>query len=354
MTILVTGGAGFIGSNFVHDWFATSREPLVNLDKLTYAGHPDNLAALPASAPYTFVKGDICDGGLLASLLAAHRPRAVVNFAAESHVDRSVAAPAAFIQTNLVGTFQLLEAARDYLGSAGADAETFRFLQVSTDEVYGSLTLDEPPAREDHPYAPSSPYSASKAGADHLASAHQRTFGLPVLITNCSNNYGPRQHPEKLIPLTICNALAGLPLPIYGNGLNVRDWLFVNDHCAAIRAVLERGRRGETYNIGADSQQRNIDVVETICDILEEISPPRHGAPYRSLITYVADRPGQDLRYALNAEKIRGELGWRPTESFATGLRKTVRWYVDNTDWVRRRQGERSAEINAQQKDQRP
>lgn len=334
MTILVTGGAGFIGSNFVHEWLALTDEPLVNLDKRTYAGNVENLVGLADESRHFFIAGDIADRALVASLLKEHRPRAIINFAAESHVDRSISQPAAFIHTNLVGTFELLEAARGYWISSGGDADGFRFLHVSTDEVYGSLSPGEPPVREDHPYAPGSPYSASKAGSDHLVRAYHNTYGLPTLITNCSNNYGPRQHPEKLIPLSICNALAGCPLPVYGNGLNVRDWLFVSDHCAAIRCVLERGTCGHTYNIGGGTQERNIDVVERICSILGEIVPLPHGRTYRGLITYVADRPGHDLRYALNTDKIRFELGWEPAYDFETGLRKTVSWYIDNRGWV--------------------
>jgi dTDP-glucose 4,6-dehydratase len=331
--ILVTGGAGFIGSNFVLDWLAAGDEAVVNLDKLTYAGNLANLASLAGDARHEFVKGDIADAALLARLFAEHRPRAVVHFAAESHVDRSIHGPAAFVQTNVVGTFELLEAARAYWsGLAGAAREAFRFLHVSTDEVYGSLGEEEPAFRETTAYSPNSPYSASKAASDHLVRAYRHTYGMPVLTTNCSNNYGPFQFPEKLIPLMISNALEGKPLPVYGDGRQVRDWLYVKDHCEAIRRVLADGRLGEVYNIGGNAEKRNIDVVHAICDALQELRPREGG--YRGLITRVADRPGHDRRYAIDAAKIRNELGWSPRESFATGLAKTVRWYLEHAQWV--------------------
>jgi len=332
MTILVTGGAGFIGSNFILDWLSQSDEPVVNLDKLTYAANGNS--ALPARHGHHFVRGDICDRDVVSSLLEIHRPRAIVNFAAESHVDRSIAGPSPFMQTNLMGTFELLDAARRYWMDSDLGDDGFRFLHVSTDEVYGSLGPDDAPVAEGHPYSPNNPYSASKAGSDHLARAYHRTYRLPVLITNCSNNYGPRQHPEKLIPSTICNALAGRPLGVYGKGENIRDWLYVSDHCTAIRAVLERGRCGETYNIGAASEARNIDLVRQICALLDELAPSPHTARHADLIRFVEDRPGHDFRYALATDKIRTEIGWQPAESFETGLRKTVRWYLDNQDWV--------------------
>jgi dTDP-glucose 4,6-dehydratase len=333
-TILVTGGAGFIGSNFVLSWKRASSAALVNLDLLTYAGNAANLASIEANSRYTFVRGDICDAALVGSLLRKHRPRAIVHFAAESHVDRSIVSPEAFIRTNVMGTFTLLEQARAYraeLDEGGRAA--FRFLHVSTDEVYGSLGPNDPAFSETTPYAPNSPYAASKAGSDHLARAYFHTFGLPVLTTNCSNNYGPFQFPEKLIPLMILNALEGKPLPVYGDGRNVRDWLFVEDHCEAIRRVLENGRPGETYNVGGNSERANIDVVTTICDLVDEMRPG-HGRSRRSLITYVADRPGHDRRYAIDASKIMNELGWKPAEQFESGLRKTVRWYLENDAWV--------------------
>jgi len=334
-TILVTGGAGFIGSNFVLNWMKTSGSPVVNLDLVTYAGNPANLASIEGTTGYIFVQGDICDPEQVSSLLREHRPRAVVHFAAESHVDRSITSPEAFIRTNVLGTFTLLEQARAYWSQLNpADRTAFRFLHVSTDEVYGSLGPDDPAFAETTPYAPNSPYAASKAGSDHLARAYFHTFGMPVLTTNCSNNYGPFQFPEKLIPLMILNALEGKPLPVYGDGKNVRDWLFVEDHCSAIRAVLERGRLGETYNIGGNSERRNIEVVTTICDLVDEMRPQSGAEPRRKLITYVQDRPGHDRRYAINATKIAGELGWKPSEAFEGGLRKTVRWYLDNSEWV--------------------
>ncbi len=332
--ILVTGGAGFIGANFVLDWLATVDEPVVNLDALTYAGNLENLASLTGDPRHVFVRGDICDGALLGRLLAEYRPRAIVNFAAESHVDRSIHGPAAFVRTNIEGTFTLLEAARAYWVGLDRDTQAaFRFLHVSTDEVYGSLGPQDPPFTETTAYAPNSPYSASKAASDHLVRAWHHTYGLPVLTTNCSNNYGPYQFPEKLIPLVIANALAAKPLPIYGDGMNVRDWLYVGDHCAAIRAVLARGRPGETYNIGGWNEMPNIDIVRTICALLDELRPDPAG-PHERLITYVQDRPGHDRRYAIDARKIERELGWRPAETFASGIRKTVQWYLSNQAWV--------------------
>ncbi|AVZ78077.1 dTDP-glucose 4,6-dehydratase [Zoogloeaceae bacteirum Par-f-2] len=332
--ILVTGGAGFIGANFVLDWLATVDEPVVNLDALTYAGNLENLASLAGDPRHVFVRGDICDGALLGRLLAEYRPRAIVHFAAESHVDRSIHGPAAFVRTNIEGTFTLLEAARAYWGGLDRDAQAaFRFLHVSTDEVYGSLGPQDPPFAETTAYAPNSPYSASKAASDHLVRAWHHTYGLPVLTTNCSNNYGPYQFPEKLIPLVIANALAAKPLPIYGDGMNVRDWLYVGDHCAAIRAVLARGRPGETYNIGGWNEMPNIDIVRTICALLDELRPDPSG-PHERLIAYVQDRPGHDRRYAIDARKIERELGWRPAETFASGIRKTVQWYLRNQAWV--------------------
>jgi dTDP-glucose 4,6-dehydratase len=331
--ILVTGGAGFIGSNFVIDWLAAEGEPVANLDKLTYAGNPANLATLAGDPRHIFVKGDICDRALLDGLFAQHQPRAVVHFAAESHVDRSIHGPAEFVQTNVVGTFQLLEAARAHWQKLSGDArEAFRFLHVSTDEVYGSLAEGDPAFSETTAYAPNSPYSASKAGSDHLVRAYHHTYGLPAVTTNCSNNYGPFQFPEKLIPLMISNALEGKPLPVYGDGRQVRDWLYVGDHCAAIRLVLARGRTGEVYNVGGNAERRNIDVVHALCDTLQSIRPRAGG--YRGLVTSVADRPGHDRRYAIDAGKIRGELGWSPAQTFESGIAKTVRWYLDNSEWV--------------------
>ena len=331
--ILVTGGAGFIGSNFVIDWLAGGGEPVVNLDSLTYAGNLANLAALSSDARHRFARGDIGDQAGVEALLAKHRPRAIVHFAAESHVDRSIHGPADFIQTNMVGTFRLLEAARGYWqGLAGAERESFRFLHVSTDEVYGSLSEADPAFSETTAYAPNSPYSASKAGSDHLVRAYHHTYGLPVLTTNCSNNYGPFQFPEKLVPLMIANALEAKPLPVYGDGRQVRDWLYVGDHCEAIRMVLAAGRPGEVYNIGGNAEKKNLEVVHALCDALQGLRPREGG--YRSLITYVADRPGHDRRYAIDARKIRGELGWAPRETFASGLSRTVRWYLDNAAWV--------------------
>ena len=339
MTILVTGGAGFIGSNFVLEWCAEPSlkgEPVVNLDALTYAGNLENLAALSTDPRHRFVQGDICDRPLIDRLLAEHQPRAIVHFAAESHVDRSIHGPGAFIKTNVEGTFTMLEAARAYCNSLDPLRKAaFRFHHVSTDEVYGSLKPNDPAFAETHPYEPNSPYSASKAASDHLVRAWHHTYGLPVVTTNCSNNYGPYHFPEKLIPLTIVNALAGKPLPVYGDGQQIRDWLYVTDHCSAIRAVLERGRLGETYNIGGWNEKANIDIVRTICALLDELRPDPAGS-YARLITYVADRPGHDRRYAIDARKIERELGWRPAETFASGIRKTIAWYLANEDWVRR------------------
>ena len=333
--ILVTGAAGFIGSNFVLDWLAQSDEPAINLDDLTYAGNLENLASLDGDARHIFVKGSIGDFDLVSKLLAEHQPRAVVNFAAESHVDRSIHGPEDFIQTNIVGTFRLLEAVRAYYGQLEKSAKNeFRFLHVSTDEVYGSLAKDDPAFTETHQYEPNSPYSASKAASDHLVRAYHHTYGLPVLTTNCSNNYGPYHFPEKLIPLVIHNALAGKPLPIYGDGQQIRDWLYVKDHCSAIRRVLEAGRLGETYNVGGWNEKPNLDVVHTLCTILDELSPRADGKPYVEQITYVTDRPGHDRRYAIDATKIERELGWKPAETFETGIRKTVQWYLDNQAWV--------------------
>ena len=331
--ILVTGGAGFIGANFVLDWLRLEGEPVLNLDKLTYAGNLASLAKLAGDARHVFVQGDIGDQELVGQLLQKHRPRAVVNFAAESHVDRSIHGPAEFVQTNIVGTFNLLECVRAYWnGLAEGEKRAFRFLHVSTDEVFGSLGAADAAFSETTPYAPNSPYSASKAASDHLVRAYHHTYGLPVLTTNCSNNYGPYQFPEKLIPLIIHNALAGKPLPIYGDGQNVRDWLYVGDHCSAIREVLARGRLGETYNIGGCNEKTNLEVVHTICTLLDELAPSAQ--PYARLITYVSDRPGHDRRYAINAGKIMAELGWQPAETFETGMRKTVAWYLAHQDWV--------------------
>jgi dTDP-glucose 4,6-dehydratase len=335
--ILITGGAGFIGSNFVLDWFEGSDEPVLNLDKLTYAGNPDNLASLQGHPGHLFVKGDIGDAALLDRLLKAHRPRAVLNFAAESHVDRSIHGPEDFIQTNIVGTFHLLEAVRGYWSALPElERDSFRFLHVSTDEVYGSLGEREPPFRETNRYEPNSPYSASKAASDHLVRAYHHTYGLPVLTTNCSNNYGPYHFPEKLIPLCIHHALAGKPLPIYGDGQQIRDWLYVKDHCAAIRRVLEAGKPGEVYNVGGWNEKTNLEVVQTLCDVLDELSPRADGQSYRKQIAFVAERPGHDRRYAIDASRLERELGWRPLETFDTGIRKTVRWYLDHQEWVRK------------------
>ncbi|MDF0674664.1 MAG: dTDP-glucose 4,6-dehydratase [Nitrospira sp.] len=335
MSILVTGGAGFIGANFVLDWLAQHEERLINLDKLTYAGNLDNLAGLQGDTRHLFVRGDIGDTALVDRLLAEHRPRAMINFAAESHVDRSIHGPGEFIQTNIVGTFHLLESVRAYWEALEGEAkEGFRFLHVSTDEVYGSLTTAAPSFSETSRYEPNSPYSASKAASDHLVRAYHHTYGLPVLTTNCSNNYGPYHFPEKLIPLCILNALAGKPLPLYGDGRQVRDWLYVKDHCSAIRLVLERGRVGETYNIGGWNEKANLDVVQMLCDILDELRPRSDGKRYADQITFVKDRPGHDRRYAIDASKLARELGWKPQETFETGIRKTVAWYLDNQRWV--------------------
>lgn len=339
MTILITGGAGFIGSNFVLEWFkdvSTDGERIVNLDALTYAGNAENLRSLEGDARHVFVQGDICDRALIDRLLGEHRPRAIVHFAAESHVDRSIHGPGAFIKTNVDGTFTLLESARAHWNTLNDDDQArFRFHHVSTDEVYGSLKPADPAFAETNPYEPNSPYSASKAASDHLVRAWHHTYGLPVVTTNCSNNYGPYHFPEKLIPLMIVNALAGKPLPVYGDGQQIRDWLYVTDHCSAIRAVLARGRLGETYNVGGWNEKANIEIVRTICALLDELRPDPAGS-YARLITYVKDRPGHDRRYAIDARKIERELGWRPAETFETGIRKTVAWYLANADWVSR------------------
>ena len=333
--ILVTGGAGFIGANFVLDWLATNEEGVVNLDKLTYAGNRANLASLDGDPRHIFVQGDIGDTALWQSLLSQYRPRAVVNFAAESHVDRSILGPGEFIQTNIVGSFHMLEALRAYWGGlAPQEAAAFRLLHVSTDEVYGSLGPGDAAFSETHRYEPNSPYSASKAASDHLVRAYHHTYGLPVLTTNCSNNYGPYHFPEKLIPLMIVNALAGKPLPVYGDGMQIRDWLYVKDHCSAIRRVLEAGRPGETYNVGGWNEKPNIDIVRIVCALLDEMRPRADGQTYAQQITYVKDRPGHDRRYAIDARKIERELGWRPAETFDTGIRKTVAWYLGHADWV--------------------
>jgi dTDP-glucose 4,6-dehydratase len=334
-TILVTGGAGFIGSNFVLQWIADENSHVINLDKVTYAGNPSNLAAVASDNRYRFLQGDICDRELIAELLLTHRPRAIVHFAAESHVDRSIHGPDDFVRTNVNGTFSLLEEARAYWSGLDGEAKTaFRFLQVSTDEVYGSLAPADPAFTEDTRYAPNSPYSASKASSDHLVRAYFHTYGLPTLTTNCSNNYGPFQFPEKLIPLVILHALSGKPIPVYGDGQNVRDWLFVADHCEAIRLVLARGQVGETYNIGGQNELKNLNVVNTICSVLDELRPQASSQPHSKLITYVTDRPGHDRRYAMNISKIESELGWRPRETFETGIRKTIQWYLENPAWI--------------------
>jgi dTDP-glucose 4,6-dehydratase len=334
-TILVTGAAGFIGSNFVHQWIALEGDTVVSLDALTYAGNLANLAPVADDPRHVFVHGDICDAELVGRLFAEHRPRAIVHFAAESHVDRSIHGPGAFVKTNVEGTFTLLQAAlAHWRGLAGAEREAFRFLHVSTDEVYGSLGPTDPPFAETKAYEPNSPYSASKAASDHLVRAWHHTYGMPVLTTNCSNNYGPYQFPEKLIPLVIHNALAGKPLPIYGDGSNVRDWLYVGDHCSAIRAVLARGEPGRVYNVGGWNEKTNLQVVHTICDLLDEMKPAAGGRSYRDQITFVTDRPGHDRRYAIDARRIADELGWRPAQTFETGIRETVRWYLDHQDWV--------------------
>ncbi|MCC5797779.1 MAG: dTDP-glucose 4,6-dehydratase [Methylophaga sp.] len=344
MTILVTGGAGFIGSNFVLDWLAQSDEKVINLDKLTYAGNRENLASLEGDDRHLLVEGDIGDSALVTELLKTHQPRAILNFAAESHVDRSILGPEDFIQTNILGTFRLLEATRDYwMSLSESEHKAFRFLHVSTDEVYGTLSPDAPPFSEQNRYEPNSPYSASKASSDHLVRAYHHTYGLPVLTTNCSNNYGPYQFPEKLIPLVIHNALQGQPLPVYGDGQQIRDWLYVGDHCSAIRRVLEAGTCGEVYNIGGLNEQANLDIVGLICELLEEMAADNPHAKsadnpegFKGLITFVKDRPGHDRRYAINADKINSELGWTPAETFETGIRKTLRWYLDHQSWVER------------------
>ena len=333
--ILVTGGAGFIGANFVLDWFAQSDEPVINLDNLTYAGNLENLSSLQSNKGHQFVQGDIADAMLVPRLLAIHQPRAVINFAAESHVDRSIHGPEDFIQTNIVGTFRLLEAVRSYWGGLAEPVKAgFRFLHISTDEVYGSLAATDPAFTEDHRYEPNSPYSASKAASDHLVRAYHHTYGLPVLTTNCSNNYGPYHFPEKLIPLMIVNALAGKPLPVYGDGRQIRDWLYVKDHCSAIRRVLDAGRSGEVYNVGGWNEKPNIEIVHTVCALLDELRPKADSSSYQAQISYVKDRPGHDRRYAIDASKIQRELGWRPLETFETGIRKTVEWYLAHPEWV--------------------
>ncbi len=330
--ILVTGGAGFIGANFILDWLAGEEEGVVNLDKLTYAGNPANLASVASDPRYVFVRGDMGDRTLVGDLLARYRPRAIVNFAAESHVDRSIHGPAAFVETNVVATFALIDAVKEWWRAQdGGSRDAFRFLHVSTDEVYGSLAPDAAGFSETTAYAPNSPYSASKAASDHLVRAYHHTFGLPTLTTNCSNNYGPRQFPEKLIPLMIVNAMAGKPLPVYGDGKNVRDWLYVGDHCTAIRAVLARGRPGATYNVGGNAEMTNLDVVRTICALLAELKP---GPDYAAQLTFVADRPGHDRRYAIDATRIRRELGWQPAETFASGMHRTLAWYLANPQWL--------------------
>lgn len=335
MTILVTGGAGFIGANFVLDWVAQSDEPVINLDKLTYAGNLQNLSSLEGNPQHHFVQGDIGDLQLVERLLAEHQPRAVINFAAESHVDRSIHGPEDFIQTNIVGTFRLLEAVRGHWSGLESGArQAFRFLHVSTDEVYGSLTADEPAFTEKHQYEPNSPYSASKAASDHLVRAYHHTYGLPVLTTNCSNNYGPYHFPEKLIPLMIVNALAGKALPVYGDGQQIRDWLYVKDHCSAIRRVLEAGKVGEVYNVGGWNEKPNLEIVNRVCALLDELRPRADGKAYSEQISFVSDRPGHDRRYAIDARKLERELGWTPAETFETGIRKTVQWYLDNWQWV--------------------
>jgi dTDP-glucose 4,6-dehydratase len=334
-SILVTGGAGFVGSNFVLQWLATETSAVINLDKLTYAGNPANLAAVTSDERYRFVQGDICDRDLIAELLITHRPRAIVHFAAESHVDRSIHGPDDFIRTNVNGTFSLLEESRAHWSRLSSDQrDHFRFLHVSTDEVYGSLGADDPAFCETTRYSPNSPYSASKAASDHLVRAYFHTYGLPVLTTNCSNNYGQFQFPEKLIPLVILHAIGGKPIPVYGDGQNVRDWIYVTDHCEAVRTVLARGRTGETYNIGGRNQRKNLEVVNTICAALDELRPHDPVVPHRDLITFVSDRPGHDRRYAMDTRRIESELGWKPRETFESGIRKTVQWYIDNEGWV--------------------
>ncbi len=333
--ILVTGGAGFIGSNFVLDWLNGSEEPMVNLDKLTYAGNLHNLHSVQGDERHIFVQGDIGDRALLDKLLAEHKPRAIVHFAAESHVDRSIHGPEDFIQTNVVGTLRLLEATRAYWNGLEGEAKSgFRFLHVSTDEVYGSLEKTDPAFTETHNFEPNSPYSASKAASDHLVRAWYHTYGLPVLTTNCSNNYGPYHFPEKLIPLMIVNALAGKSLPVYGDGMQIRDWLYIKDHCSAIRRVLQGGQLGETYNVGGWNEMPNIEIVQRVCSLLDQLRPRADGKRYAEQITYVKDRPGHDRRYAIDARKLEKELGWKPAETFDSGIEKTVQWYLDNQEWV--------------------
>jgi dTDP-glucose 4,6-dehydratase len=335
MSIFVTGGAGFIGANFILDWVASSDEPIINIDNLTYAGNLESLTSVESNEQYTFVKGDIADRVLFKQLLAKYQPRAVINFAAESHVDRSIHGPEAFVQTNVVGTFNLLESVREFWSSLeNENKEAFRFLHISTDEVYGSLEKDEPAFTETHRYEPNSPYSASKAASDHLVRSYHHTYGLPVLTTNCSNNYGPYHFPEKLIPLVFVNALAGKALPIYGDGQQIRDWLFVKDHTSAIRRVLAAGTVGEVYNVGGWNEMPNIDIVHTVCSLLDELSPRKDNKKYSEQITFVTDRLGHDQRYAIDARKIERELGWKPLETFESGIRKTVQWYLDNHEWV--------------------
>lgn len=335
MTILVTGGAGFIGGNFVLEWFKHSDETIVNLDKLTYAGNLETLSSVFGNSNHIFVHGDIGNTELVSSLLSQYQPRAVINFAAESHVDRSIHGPGEFIQTNIVGTYQLLESVRMYwMNMHALEKSSFRFLHVSTDEVYGSLTPTAPAFTESHRYEPNSPYSASKAASDHLVRAWHHTYGLPVITTNCSNNYGPYHFPEKLIPLMIVNALAGRALPVYGDGMQIRDWLYVHDHCSAIRCVLEKGELGETYNVGGWNEKPNIEIVHSICSLLDKLTPRQDGVSYAKQITHVVDRPGHDRRYAIDASKIQSELGWTPSETFESGIQKTVMWYLENQDWV--------------------
>jgi dTDP-glucose 4,6-dehydratase len=333
--IIVTGGAGFIGSNFILNWLNSEKELVLNLDKLTYAGNLENLKSVETHPLYTFLKGDICDGNLISDILNYHKPRAIIHFAAESHVDRSISGPSEFIRTNIEGTFSLLEASKAYWQTLkGDEKDSFRFLHVSTDEVYGSLDVNDSPFKETNPYEPNSPYSASKASSDHLVRAWHHTYGLPTLTSNCSNNYGPYQFPEKLIPLTILNALQGNPIGIYGDGKNIRDWLYVIDHCQGIKAVLQSGKIGETYNIGGWNEIQNIDIVTKICDILDSLKPRGSGS-YKDLITFIKDRPGHDRRYAIDARKIEKDLGWTPEETFETGILKTVTWYLDHQDWIK-------------------
>ncbi len=335
MTVLVTGGAGFIGANFVLDWLSVEDRPIVNLDKLTYAGNMQSLASVLDDKRHTFVRGDIADTELVSALLNSHRPKTIVHFAAESHVDRSISGPDEFIRTNVLGTFHLLESTRRYFESlCASDQDEFRFINVSTDEVYGSLDPQNPAFTETSRYAPNSPYSASKAASDHIARSYFHTYGLPVITSNCSNNYGPLQFPEKLVPLMIMNGLHGKPLPIYGDGLNIRDWLYVGDHCAAIRLLLDRGQPGETYNIGGDSEMTNLDVVQAICTLLDELVDGARVYPHKQLIRHIEDRPGHDRRYAVNTDKIRTELAWQVSETFKSGLRKTVQWYLNNQNWI--------------------